>query len=58
MGAVFEQVSLATGSWTIGRLVLGATLGSGAGFTIGSPTLELAAGELATFAPLEVEEVA
>ena len=39
IGAVFEQVRFATGSWTIGRLVSGATLGGGAGFTIGDSTL-------------------
>ena len=39
MGAVFERVSFTTGSWTIGRLVLGATLGGGTGFTIGGSTL-------------------
>ena len=39
MGAVFERVRFATGSWTIGRLDSGATLGGGAGFTIGVSTL-------------------
>ena len=39
MVAVFEQVRFATGSWKIGRLVFGATLGGGARFTIGGSTL-------------------
>ena len=39
MGAVFERVRFATGSWMIGRLVLGGILGGGAGFTIGGSTL-------------------
>ena len=39
MGAVFERVRFATGSWTIGCLVLGATLGGGVRFTIGGSTL-------------------
>ena len=39
MRAVFEQVRFATGSWAIGRLVLGDTIGGGAGFTIGGSTL-------------------
>ena len=39
MGAVFERVRFTTGSWTIGRLVLGVTLGGGACFTIGGSTL-------------------
>ena len=39
MGAVFERVCFATGSWKIGRLALVGTLGGGAGFTIGGSTL-------------------
>ena len=39
MGAMFEQVNFTTGSWTIGSLDSGATLGGGAGFTIGGSTL-------------------
>ena len=39
MGAVFEQVCFATGSWTICLFVLGSTLGVGSGFTIGGSTL-------------------
>ena len=39
MGAVFKRVRFTTGSWTIGRLVLGATLGGRAGFTVGGSTL-------------------
>ena len=39
MGAVVERVHFATGSWTIGCLVLGVTLGGGARFTIGSSVL-------------------
>ena len=39
MGAVFERVRFATGSWTIGCLILGATLGGGARFAIGGSTL-------------------
>ena len=39
MGAVFKRVRFVTGSWTIGRLVLGGTLGGGAGFTIGGSNL-------------------
>ena len=39
MGAVFEQMRFATGSWTIGHLVLGSTLGDGAGFAIRDSTL-------------------
>ena len=39
MGAVFEQVRFATGSWTISHLVLGAILGGVARFTIAGSTL-------------------
>ena len=39
MGAVFKRVRFSTGSWTIGCLVLGASLGGGAGFTIEGSTL-------------------
>ena len=39
LGAVFERVRFVTGSWTIGRLDLGDTLGGGAGFTIGGSDL-------------------
>ena len=39
MGAMSERVRLATGSWTIGRLVSESTLGGGERFTIGGSTL-------------------
>ena len=39
MGDVFERVRFATGSWTIGCLVLGATLVGGARFTIGGSNI-------------------
>ena len=39
IGAVFRRVRFATGSWTIGHLVSGATLGGGEGFIIGGSTL-------------------